>query len=260
MRVLSKMLSVTAVALSLAAMAAPSQAAVFAQFSPDTGRSMYRWVNNAANNNGTGGALYTTATATGTSAGATAVHFSFLDPALADLMFVPAKFLLNATVASGHAAAFTAGPNTWTQTDVNGGFSFIYTGADHVFGSTLVHHNANLLSGTFTDAWIQGNGGTGSTNLSVGNGGMFTSLTSDFEHFTNLDPGSQEFAFNLLGVTPAFGAKTGKALKSFRANGGGNFSFETLAVPEPATWGLMIMGFGGVGVMIRRRRQSAAFA
>jgi len=30
------------------------------------------------------------------------------------------------------------------------------------------------------------------------------------------------------------------------------------AVPEPATWGLMIMGFGGLGAMLRRRR--AAFA
>jgi PEP-CTERM motif len=30
------------------------------------------------------------------------------------------------------------------------------------------------------------------------------------------------------------------------------------SVPEPATWGLMIMGFGGLGAMLRRRR--AAFA
>lgn len=30
--------------------------------------------------------------------------------------------------------------------------------------------------------------------------------------------------------------------------------------PEPATWGLMIMGFGGVGAMLRRRRTATAFA
>jgi PEP-CTERM motif-containing protein len=29
-------------------------------------------------------------------------------------------------------------------------------------------------------------------------------------------------------------------------------------IPEPATWALMILGFGGAGVMIRRRRSSAA--
>jgi hypothetical protein len=28
------------------------------------------------------------------------------------------------------------------------------------------------------------------------------------------------------------------------------------AVPEPATWAMMIIGFGGAGVAIRRRRSS----
>ena len=30
------------------------------------------------------------------------------------------------------------------------------------------------------------------------------------------------------------------------------------AIPEPATWGLMIMGFGGAGAMLRRRRTAVA--
>lgn len=32
---------------------------------------------------------------------------------------------------------------------------------------------------------------------------------------------------------------------------------EPIAVPEPATWGLMILGFGGVGAMLRSRRRPA---
>lgn len=32
------------------------------------------------------------------------------------------------------------------------------------------------------------------------------------------------------------------------------------AVPEPATWGLMIMGFGGAGAMLRSRRRALAAA
>ena len=32
------------------------------------------------------------------------------------------------------------------------------------------------------------------------------------------------------------------------------------AVPEPGTWGLMIMGFGGAGAMLRARRRSAVAA
>ena len=34
-----------------------------------------------------------------------------------------------------------------TQTGINGTFSIIYTGATHTYGTTVVHHNANLLSG-----------------------------------------------------------------------------------------------------------------
>jgi hypothetical protein len=28
------------------------------------------------------------------------------------------------------------------------------------------------------------------------------------------------------------------------------------AVPEPTTWAMMLLGFGGIGAMIRRRRQT----
>jgi hypothetical protein len=45
---------------------------------------------------------------------------------------------------------------------------------------------------------------------------------------------------------------TGNVGATLTGGGGG--------VPEPATWGLMILGFGGVGATIRRRRQVAAFA
>jgi hypothetical protein len=35
----------------------------------------------------------------------------------------------------------------------------------------------------------------------------------------------------------------------------GNASFLQSAVPEPATWALMLMGFGGIGLAMRRRRK-----
>jgi len=37
-----------------------------------------------------------------------------------------------------------------------------------------------------------------------------------------------------------------------------DISFDTAPVPEPATWALMIMGFGTAGAMLRRRRAVAA--
>lgn len=256
MRVKTKLLSAAALAMALSIAAGSSQALVFAQFSPDRGADMYSWVSS-----GTAGAFFTTSTAAGTSVGATAVHFSFLDPSLdPGLAFIPAAYTFNATVAAGSPAEFAPGPNTWTQTHLSGDFSFIYNGPDRVYGSTLVTTGSNLLSGSFSNAWIQGNGGSGSTNLSRDNGGLVLTLTSDFEPFLNRAPGSEEFSLNLLGVHPQFGASAGQTLRSFRANGGGNFSFDTTIVPEPATWGLMIVGLGGVGVMLRRRRAGLAFA
>ena len=38
------------------------------------------------------------------------------------------------------------------------------------------------------------------------------------------------------------------------------FTVGSVGVPEPATWGMMIMGFGGIGALMRRRRTVAAAA
>lgn len=42
--------------------------------------------------------------------------------------------------------------------------------------------------------------------------------------------------------------------------GSANSTIDIFAIPEPTTWALMIMGFGGVGAMVRSRRRQAAFA
>jgi hypothetical protein len=53
----------------------------------------------------------------------------------------------------------------------------------------------------------------------------------------------------------------GAKVSSITFQSGSNaFEFDGLAgvVPEPGTWALMIMGFGGAGAMIRRRRAALA--
>ena len=47
------------------------------------------------------------------------------------------------------------------------------------------------------------------------------------------------------------------AAGSIPGNISGNGAFGFAAVPEPATWGLMLLGFGGMGLVMRRRRRPA---
>jgi hypothetical protein len=47
----------------------------------------------------------------------------------------------------------------------------------------------------------------------------------------------------------------------FGAAGSGSFNFEVAAgVPEPATWAMMIGGFGLIGAAARRRKTRVVFA
>lgn len=263
MKIFASFLPAAALAATLAVSAAPAHAAVILFSDFDTGTSNANnidWVRS-----GESGHLFTTSTATSSSLGAAAVKFTFLDdPALPDFFNLKANFTMNANVVNT-AAMFDG--STYTQTGINGTFSFIYEGATTTLDSVhLVHNATNLLSGTFTDAWIQGVGGVGGLDVSIGNGGS-AHFTSSVYSFGEAKPGSDEFSFHLSTVTPKFGAvdpSTGcnasaicthngtTAINSFRAHAGGDFQYN--AVPEPSTWGLMIVGFGGVGALLRRRR------
>ena len=58
---------------------------------------------------------------------------------------------------------------------------------------------------------------------------------------------------SVIGFGDRPGATYTGSLNIDNGSGGGN------EIPEPSTWALMIMGFGGAGYMIRRRRRGAAF-
>jgi|GEM_PF-3275794 len=234
-------------ALSLVITAAPAKAAVFADFTPDVASADYRWIQSGAQ---TGGKFFTINSASDTTAQGVATHFTFLDPSLSLLVFLPATFTLDATVADGNPAQSLF--SLVSQPAVGGAFSFIYSGPSTVIGGkSLVSGVTNLLSGVFTDARITGAGHSGSANLSLATGGTLT-FTSDLGSF---GPKEREYSFNLLDAQPAFSAGASKSLSNFIANGGGNFS--AAAVPEPLAWSLMVMGFGGLGLMLRTRRRRA---
>jgi hypothetical protein len=255
-----------AAALSLG-VASASHAAVFAQFTTVTNAADYSWVKaDATHGSFTAIGSDTIPASPGhPSTTGAAIHFGFLDPALAALDFLPAQLTISSNVSN--VAASQSGAQV-TQTDVGGGFHITYYDktlgvgtVQNIDGFNLINGITNLLSGDFTKATITGaggapGGGSGAANFSSAGGGTLT-FTSDLENFSNLVPGSEGFALNLLTALPQFHAASGSVLDSFTANGGGNFSFDTAGVPEPATWGLMIAGFGGMGMVLRARRRPA---
>ena len=80
--------------------------------------------------------------------------------------------------------------------------------------------------------------------------------------FTSKQIGGQDvfFAVDVAQVLPDGGRATGVIGAVCTDNDCGHEGGGGGPVPEPATWAMMILGFGGVGWMLRRNRARTAFA
>ena len=206
-----------------------------------------------------GGHLFTISSPTSTTPGAVQTEFSFLDPSLFGLGTLAASFRFNATATAGSAAQ-SLGSFVY-QPIFSGTFSFTYTGvADLKEGGTTYHTGANLLSAVFTGGTIEGQTGatSGSATASSSVNGETITYSSDILAFTGTV--EQDFAISLSSISRGLAALPNQALRSFGATTTGSFSTDPApsasATPEPATWAMLVTGFGLVG--LSRRRQVAA--
>jgi hypothetical protein len=88
------------------------------------------------------------------------------------------------------------------------------------------------------------------TGTPLGNATMNADpLPQQFHNFQIANTGAGPYAINTEYTIHAIGA--GSANSTIDV-------FNAGAVPEPTTWGLMIVGFGGIGAMVRGRRRQAA--
>lgn len=133
--------------------------------------------------------------------------------------------------------------STGAATNGAGVVAQMYSGTFSIMNGTF-----NWLSGTFTGASF----GSGSATTLTGSTPTFNvSFTSDY--FAAIaDP--QAFSFSFANVMPALSI-CGTTTCAFTSSISGTFS-ATAAVPEPATWGLMLLGFGAMGAVLRTRRRS----
>jgi hypothetical protein len=113
-----------------------------------------------------------------------------------------------------------------------------------------VSDNANLLTVAFTDAVLTG-GGTAGVFFDSEPGVGTIVYTSDFLLFPNST--IESFSLSFSDLSNAFGGD------SWTADSTGTFAVNTFerpggVIPEPGTWAMMIVGFGGTGAILRRRR------
>jgi hypothetical protein len=195
--------------------------------------------------------------------------FTYKGTSLSTLGNLAATLSLNAT----ETGAVALGPLALGTFD--GTFAFTYSGATRTAGGHTVHNGDDLLSGTFLGGVFTGYGTSASLVDSILAGGLVSFNSDKFLTFDGLGDESMSLALNAL--TPPVRIVAGQ-LTNFAATSSGQFGADgvtltpatTIArfstagpdipagVPEPATWSLMIGGFGLAGAALRRRRQAAA--
>lgn len=139
---------------------------------------------------------------------------------------------------------------TGDTVNLSGGLNF-YTSSNilwNFYQATSITAGGVSLGGTVLAPYanFQGNGGSIAGDLVVGNFNGAISV------------GGPGYAGNLLDapavVTPPPPVLAGPLPGSDAGPGG------VVAVPEPGTWALLILGFGAIGAMLRRRRGHGALA
>jgi hypothetical protein len=97
----------------------------------------------------------------------------------------------------------------------------------------------------FTSALLSGGSIVGSIDV-LATGLIFNNDINESYGLFGLNLGTGTYTLTIIGNRGTTG--------SF----GGNVSFDAAsAVPEPATWGMMLLGFGAVGFAMRRRQRPA---
>lgn len=157
-----------------------------------------------------------------------------------------------ALVAMTGTAQATVGvvPFTGNGTNYTGTFSTSHAGA---FSDTWTFE---FLPAGFIDASIINIAFSPAANID------FTSVTLNGVSLSidNGDPLARAYTPNQIFSAGGLNTLTIAGIAGASASYSGTINYTVSAVPEPATWGMMIAGFGIAGYALRRRRVSASFA
>lgn len=154
------------------------------------------------------------------------------------------SYLTNTVLSASTTSAFFLNGLQFQQTGFAGSINFIGTEAGFV--------GTNFLTVNFSDATFSfdGDGSSGSLiSTDPSSPISYSSDVLDVALFT-----SRDFGFNVTGSSPGFGVNSSGLGDPFVANLNGAFAGSGV-VPEPASWAMLILGFGLTGVAARRRQR-----
>jgi hypothetical protein len=169
------------------------------------------------------------------------------------------KFLAAASVAAmmvaGAGGASAAQMITFTDPAADGSFTGMFGNSEIPLGAFTDTYTFNLPSGfaswtvssTYNDISPTNDVGLGAVTF---NGASFQVVETGLNEYQriNFQPtinGSQTLVVN--GTSGGNGTYSGTL----------SFARAPIGVPEPATWAMMLIGFGGAGSLLRARRRTA---
>lgn len=139
------------------------------------------------------------------------------------------------------------------DTVTNGSISFVRTSAAAEGAGT----RTNLLTVSFKNAELDASQNNGSFTFKSNSNSVIT-YTSDFMNFSNVI--TKDFSLSFSGSNPTFQSPIGKSAKNMTFSGTGTFASDpapiTIGAPEASTWAMLVLGFGGIGALMRSGRRS----
>lgn len=257
-------LAATAIAALLScglAQGANAAVTTFATFSALGGDNFY-FQNASPSNTSADSSFFTIPTSSSTTAGTAQVDFSFINLGTAYDSAVD-NVVANLTWTSSSTTAAQTAFGQAIQSGIGGQFVITSTAPITLDGKTYAAGSV-LLAGTFSGGTLSGAVGSSSGGFDVSNGsGGALTFTSDFLKFA--PAASLGSALNFTSGETSTGAGLSSldygsdALESFSMDAGGSFSSvpePNSAVPEPASWAMIILGMGLMGSVLRRRGRS----